>query len=135
MIKLILSFLLVGLITSSAIADHKPSPPVSPKTLANKPVACQLVTENDLVDYLESEHMYPLAGGPGFALANLEGQYKQSLFFLYVNEEGMFTIIEVTSNQVCLLGHGRGISYDASQLKNILGMLKNKKKEKPDGPN
>ena len=125
MTKIFISlFTLVFLTYSSALADHKNTPTESPKALVNKPIACQEIDDNDLMDYLESQHMYPTMGAPGFALANLEGQYKASLYFVFVNDDAEYALIEISNQQICMIGHGSGMSYDVDELKKILGMIK-----------
>ena len=125
MTKIFISlFTLVFLTYSSALADHKKTPTESPKALVNKPIACQEINNNDLMDYLDSQHMYPTMGAPGFALANLEGQYKASLYFVFVNDDAEYALIEVSNQQICMIGHGSGMSYDVDELKKILGMIK-----------
>ena len=125
MTKIFISlFTLVFLTYSSALADHKKTPTESPKALVNKPIACQEIDNNDLMDYLDSQHMYPTMGAQGFALANLEGQYKASLYFVFVNDDAEYALIEVSNQQICMIGHGSGMSYDVDELKKILGMIK-----------
>jgi hypothetical protein len=125
MTKIFISlFTLVFLTYSSALADHKKTPTESPKALVNKPIACQEIDNNDLMDYLDSQHMYPTMGAPGFALANLEGQYKASLYFVFVNDDAEYALIEVSNQQICMIGHGSGMNYDVDKLKSILGMIK-----------
>ena len=119
-IAIALSFLTFA----SALADHKKTPTESPKALVNKPIACQEIDNNDLMDYLDSQHMYPTMGAPGFALANLEGQYKASLYFIFVNDDAEYALIEISNQQICMIGHGSGMSYDVDELKKILGMIK-----------
>lgn len=122
--KIILFAIAVSFLTfASALADHKRTPTESPKALVNKPIACQEIDNNDLMDYLESQHMYPLMGAPGFALANLEGQYKASLYFVFVNDDAEYALIEIGNNQICMIGHGSGMNYDVQELKKILGMI------------
>ena len=125
MTKIFISlFTLVFLTYSSALAEHKKTPTESPKALVNKPIACQEIDNNDLMDYLDSQHMYPTMGAPGFALANLEGQYKASLYFIFVNDDAEYALIEISNQQICMIGHGSGMSYDVDELKKILGMIK-----------
>ena len=125
MTKIFISlFTLVFLTYSSALADHKKTPTESPKALVNKPIACQEIDNNDLMDYLDSQHMYPTMGAPGFALANLEGQYKASLYFIFVNDDAEYALSEISNQQICMIGHGSGMSYDVDELKKILGMIK-----------
>ena len=122
--KIILFAIAVSFLTfTSALADHKKSPSESPKALVNKPIACQVIDQSDLLDYLDSQHMYPLMGAPGFALANLEGQYKASLYFVFVNDNAEYALIEIGNDQICMLGHGSGMNYDVDELKKILGMI------------
>ena len=125
MTKIFISLItLVFLTYSSALADHKKTPKESPKAIVNKPIACQDIDNNDLMDYLDSQHMYPTMGAPGFALANLEGNYKASLYFVFVNDDAEYALIEISNQQICMIGHGSGLSYDVDELKKILGMIK-----------
>ena len=121
---LTLSISLLFLTLGSALADHKKPPTESPKVIVNKPIACQELDKSDLLDYLDSQHMFPLMGAPGFALANLQGQYKASLYFIFVNDDAEYGLIEIGNNQICMIGHGSGMNYDVQELKKILGMLK-----------